>query len=201
MPCSTIPGRAARLLPATGSLRVGCDETIGSLEFNRRSPRPGIGGVLKAMTIADLYPYWNDSHAEFMEALNAIEDELWGRTPAGREGRTIAEIAFHVIETECFWIGEVAQSGPKNRLDPANYPTKGALIEGIEAARSATILYLDVLKYESLKSVRGIPADPKNNVPETNMPLSWIIWHVMEHEIYHWGQIVRRAEDLQSKAR
>lgn len=150
---------------------------------------------LKPMTIQELYPYWHDTHEEFLLELERIEESRWDDKPCHLAGGTIRQLVLHLIETERFWIGHVAQGGPPPQISGTDYPTKQALIEGFQAAREATIRYLDMLKYESLRAVRTIPADPENNIPESNMPLSWVVWHVMEHEIYHWGQIVLRSLD------
>lgn len=145
------------------------------------------------MTIEELYPYWNDAHEELLLELERLEEARWNDKPAHFKGGSVRQLVLHLIESERFWIGHIAQGGPKPEIRASDYPTKKDLIEGFQAARQATIRYLDMLEYESLRAVRAIPADPANNVPESNMPLSWVIWHVMEHEIYHWGQIALRA--------
>ena len=147
------------------------------------------------MTIHELYPYWGDAHEELLLVLERIDEAGWEDKPPHAGARSIRQIVLHMIQNERFWIGHIAQNGPVPQVLSSDYPTKQALIEGLHAAREATIRYLDMLKYESLRAVRTIPADPDNNIPESNMPLSWVIWHVMEHEIYHWGQIALRSLD------
>ena len=145
------------------------------------------------MKIKDLYPYWNDAHEEFLLELERIDEQRWTEKPAHLGGGSIRQLVLHLIETERYWIGQIAMEGPASEVRGSDFPTKALLIEGFVVARAATIRYLDVLKYEGLRAVRTIPADPENNIPESNMPVSWIIWHVMEHEIYHWGQIALRS--------
>lgn len=147
------------------------------------------------MTIPELYPYWSDAHEELMLELQRLDETRWDDKPAHLAGGSVRQLVLHLIQSERFWIGRVAQGGPMPQIQGSDYPTKQALIEGFRAAREATIRYLDMLKYESLRAVRTIPADTENNIPESNMPLSWVIWHVMEHEIYHWGQIALRSLD------
>src|SRR5579883_50501 len=145
------------------------------------------------MTIAELYPYWNDAHEEFLLELEFIDEDHWNDKPAHLGGGSIRQLVLHLIEAERYWIGQIAQGGPSPEIRGSDFPTKASLIEGLNATREATIRYLDVLKYEGLRAVRTIPADPENNIPEANMTIAWIIWHVMEHEIYHWGQIALRS--------
>jgi uncharacterized damage-inducible protein DinB len=145
------------------------------------------------MTIEEIYPYWNDAHADLIFALEQIDEAYWSEKPPGLN-KSIRQIVLNLIEREHYWIGQIAQGRPAHPVAGADFPTKASLIEGLKAAREATIRYLDMLKYESLRAVRTIPADPAHNIPESNMPVSWIIWRVMENEIFHWGQIMLIAE-------
>ena len=49
---------------------------------------------------------------------------------------------------------------------------------------------------QGLRAVRTVPADPARNWPETNMPVSRLLWQVVEAELAAWGQVTQRLDDF-----
>ena len=63
-----------------------------------------------------------------------------------------------------------------------NYPTKEAIKLALEAVHTYTEQYLESLN----------DADPGQLILAPwgeNIPLLWIVWHVVEHEIHHRGEL------------
>ncbi len=147
------------------------------------------------MKLRELYPYWSDVHWELCELLDILDDDIWTAKRVGSEGRTIRQIMLHVIDFERFWINHIAQRLPYEAITSREFSSNAEIIDQFRATRVATDRFIEGLSLESLKSVRTAPEDIANNEPERNVQIGWIIWHVLEHEIYHWGQIVMRASD------
>ncbi len=40
-----------------------------------------------------------------------------------------------------------------------------------------------------------MPADPARNRLETNMPVSRLLWQIVETELAAWGQVTQRLQD------
>lgn len=149
------------------------------------------------MTVESLYPFWDGVHDDIVEALDWLPAEAWEYRPAGMDMRSIRQIVLHMIDMERFWMVHLAQEGPWERPAPADFRTPELCREGLIAVRNQTRLYVAMLKPESLMTVRTVPVDVETNTPSTNRTIGWLLWQVVQHEIYHWGQIqMRRLEAL-----
>ncbi len=149
------------------------------------------------MTTEELYPYWDEVHDELIELLEWLPLKAWEYRPAAQDAQSIRQIVLHVIDRERYWIAHIAQEGPWDRPKPADFRTPELLVEGLRAVRSQTKFYIASLKPETLRTVRLIPTDAGLNMPATNRQIGWILWQVLQHEVYHFGQIqARRYEAL-----
>ncbi|HEY3331352.1 MAG TPA: DinB family protein [Capsulimonadaceae bacterium] len=146
------------------------------------------------MRMTELYPYWSDAHDEMIELLEWLPVAVWDYRPDANV-RSIRQIALHLLDRERFWIVHLAQEGAWDRPLPRDFATPDLLIEGLVAMRKQTQLYVESLKPEMLRAVRSIPTDADTNSPATNRPISWLIWQVLQHEMYHFGQIQMRRYD------
>jgi uncharacterized damage-inducible protein DinB len=96
----------------------------------------------------------------------------------------VGQIMLHIAECEDFWLHSLVTSQFKPPVDYKfeNYPTMEAISEVLRATHQRTLDFLDSLIEADLsrtyRSSRG----------ET-FTLSWIIWHVLEHEIHHRGEL------------
>jgi len=149
------------------------------------------------MTIDTLYPFWDGVHCDIVDLVEWLPDAAWEYRPEGQDMRSIRQIVLHMMDLERYWIVHLAQGGPWEHPQPAEFRTPDLLIEGLIATRNQTRFYIEMLKPESLRAVRTIPVDVETNSPATNRTISWLIWQTVQHDIYHWGQIqMRRYEAL-----
>ncbi|MDR3708635.1 MAG: DinB family protein [Capsulimonadaceae bacterium] len=147
------------------------------------------------MDIGSVYPYWEDVHTDLIELLEWLPEPVWDYKPRLADVRSIRQIVLHMIDQERFWIVHLAQGGPWVRPEPADFTSPDLLVEGLVATRKQTMLYIKLLRAETLRAVRTIPTDGEMNTPETNRPVAWLIWRAVEHELYHYGQIQQRRYD------
>lgn len=146
------------------------------------------------MRLGELYPYWNDAHEELLEVLGALGSEQLEARP--RDGApSIRDMTLDFLHHERYWVSHLVGGNAYEKPRPDGYPNGRALVEALAAARQVTALVLEPFSREGLRAVRHVPADPADNRPETNMPVGWLFWHVLEREIYTWGQVALRLGD------
>ena len=153
--------------------------------------------LANTMKLRDLYPYWSDAHEELIELLELITEPQWRARPGYEGGRSVRQAVLGLINSERRWIGEIAQGRSPQEVESRDFPLGGDLIDEYQAARAATERFLADLHPETMRGVRTAPADPVLNELERNVSLAWIVWHVMEQEIFTWGQIALQIQQLQ----
>ena len=135
------------------------------------------------MKLSEMFSHWEQVRADLLTTMDKFgEDELTfapfkGSWPAGK-------IMLHIAETEDFWLHSIV----RGELDPgidyglADYPGKSAIKRALDLARSRTIPLLEGLTESDL--------DTRYTMPDgESLTLRWIIWHVIEHEIHHRGEL------------
>jgi len=63
-----------------------------------------------------------------------------------------------------------------------NYPNREAIKKALTDVHERTKEYLDTLEESDMARVIEVPWDEK-------LYLGWILWHVLEHEIHHRGEL------------
>ena len=136
------------------------------------------------MTLTDLYPYLSDTHDDFVERMSLLNDNEWTYRYCLPDAVSLRQIVARCVGRERFLILEIAQSRRpgSSALETASLSNADLLSE-MTATRAVTERYVATLAPEMLRTVRTVPADPKLNIPESNMPLSWVLWSVVENEI------------------
>jgi uncharacterized damage-inducible protein DinB len=91
----------------------------------------------------------------------------------------------HVADAERGWFQYVVRREwpdwpPNHALE--DHPTKEAIKSVLAAVHTDTESYLESLEPSDLDNVITAPWGPE-------IPLGWIIWHVLEHEIHHRGEL------------
>ena len=150
------------------------------------------------MTLDELYPYWDDSHQEFLEAVGSLKEWQLESVP-GPGGRSLHQIVLDFIRAERYWVGHLVNGYPEYRPQIADYPDGPALAEALKATRAVSALVLEPLGSDGLRAVRTVPGDPATNRYETNRPIAWLFWQVLELELLCRGQILQRLEDEKAR--
>jgi hypothetical protein len=152
------------------------------------------------MKLDAIYPFWSATHEEFVDRLRYITDAQWDAMPAGPACGSIRLFAYRFLQFERMWMQKIAQERPLEPLHTSDLQGRMEYISELEAVRATTIAYLESLPVEALRSVRVAPGDPVRNEIERNVPLSWIVWRVLEEELMTYGQ-VRWMADLTTPPR
>ena len=97
----------------------------------------------------------------------------------------VGQIMVHIANAEEGWFRYVITNElPEwpSHLEFENYPTRDKILEVLDVVHAKTEQYLGTLIEQDLTTSILAPWD------ET-FPLQWIIWHVIEHEIHHRGEL------------
>ena len=121
--------------------------------------------------------------AGLLEALALLSDKQLAFVPA--EGLwSLGKVARHIAEAEEGWFryvvtGELA-AWPEFRDEDT--PTVTAVQKLLTQVHERTEHYLETLAEEELAQAIHTPWG-------ADLSLRWIVWHVLEHEIHHRGEI------------
>lgn len=150
------------------------------------------------MTLDELYPYWDDSHQEFVETVTGLSEWQLESVP-GPGGRSLHQILLDFIRAERYWVGHLVSGYPEYRPQAEDFPDGPALAEALRATRAVSALALDPLGPDGLRAVRTVPGDPATNRYETNRPIGWLFWQVLELELLCRGQVAQRLQDEKAR--
>jgi uncharacterized damage-inducible protein DinB len=124
-------------------------------------------------------------------ALAPLSDEQLDLRTAPHE-RSVGEIARHVVAARILWFREFLGEAGGN-LEPyeswglpdAPSPTAGELVQGLDAT----------WEFMAQAFARWTTEDMHQTFPHVwrdtqyDLPRSWVIWHILEHDLAHAGEI------------
>jgi uncharacterized damage-inducible protein DinB len=131
----------------------------------------------------DLFAHWEQVRADLVTTIQQFsEAELrWapfeGAWPAG-------QVMLHIADCEDNWLHGVVRGEfkPWITYPLAEYPTREAILGVLARAHQRTKPFLEGLTDRDLEQVYAIPDGAQ-------FSLYWILWHVLEHEIHHRGEL------------
>jgi uncharacterized damage-inducible protein DinB len=131
----------------------------------------------------DMFSHWEQVRSGLLVMIDRFSQEELAFTPI-KGGWSVGQIMLHIADCEDNWLHGVV----RQEVEPwifynfANYPNKAAILRKLEQAHNKTIVFLDSLKEGDLDKVYEIQEGE-------SYTLRWIIWHVLEHEIHHRGEL------------
>ena len=150
------------------------------------------------MKLEELYPWWEDSHQELVETVELLREWQLDTDP-GPSGRSLRQILLGFLRAERYWIAHLAAGHAEYRPQEDEFPDASSLAEALRASRQLTRRVLEPLGPDGLRAVRTVPGDPATNRYETNRPIGWLFWHVLELETILRGQVMQRLEDEKAR--
>ena len=135
------------------------------------------------MKLNELFSHWDQIHADTLATLDKFsEDELTYIAYEG--GMPVGRIALHIADAEEGWFRLIALKERENwpsDYNLENYPTKEAIKTLLVKVHAQTMAYLATLSIDDFSTV----FESKWG----SFSLRFIIWHVIEHEIHHRGEL------------
>jgi uncharacterized damage-inducible protein DinB len=134
-------------------------------------------------TVLDAYPHWERVRKTVVQAATLIPKRKLEWRPA--QGMySFGDLLRHMVDTEEFWIQGVLRgrggSPDRNRKD---YPTVAKIFKDWGKIHQKTLATLSRMPASALSRKVKIEQDGK-------VPVSWLLWHVVEHEVHHRAQIM-----------
>ncbi len=135
------------------------------------------------MNAAELFSHWKTVRQGLYEALDLLTDEQLTFVP-GEGLWSLGTVACHIANAEDGWFRYIA-TGELDDWPPMEveqYPTVALVKALLEETHAYTLAYLEGLDV----------ADLERKVTTfwgAELSIRWIIWHVLEHEISHRGEI------------
>jgi uncharacterized damage-inducible protein DinB len=135
------------------------------------------------MKAAELFSHWEAVRRDLLRALDLLADEQLTFVP--REGLwSLGRVARHIAGAEEGWFRYVVSrelaDWPQFRDE--DYATVASIKALLAEVHGRTETYLTTLDIADLDSAVPTPWGEK-------VTLRWIIWHVLEHEIHHRGEL------------
>ena len=135
------------------------------------------------MNAAKLFAHWKEVRQGLYAALDLLADEQLAFVP--REGLwSLRTVALHIATAEEGWFRYIAtqELAEWPEVDERDYPTVASIKTLLTQVHNRTEAYLQTLDVTDLDQIITTFWGAK-------VSLRWIIWHVLEHEISHRGEI------------
>lgn len=135
------------------------------------------------MKPSQLFAHWQQVRADLLNTIDKFDDQELGYAPF-KGSWPVGRIMLHIAECEDFWLHSLVRHEiePPCDYELVDYPTKSASKELLNNAHRRTVGFIDSLDEKDLSR------EYQTRFGET-FTLYWIIWHVLEHEIHHRGEL------------
>jgi len=135
------------------------------------------------MKLSEMFSHWEQVRADLLTTMDKFGDDELTFAPF-KGSWSVGKIMLHIAETEDFWLHAVVRSELAPGIDYklVDYPDKVAIKRALDRARRRTVPLLDSLTEGDLGRRYTLPDGE-------SLALRWIIWHVIEHEIHHRGEL------------
>ena len=135
------------------------------------------------MNAFDVFGNWQETRLGLYQALDKLTDEQLNFVP--RAGLwSLGETARHIAEVEAGWFGIVVwhetDVWPKYPADQCS--SVAALKQLLGEVHARTLAYLNGKTAADLDQILNLPWGGTTT-------MGWVVWHVLEHEIHHRGEI------------
>ncbi|MGA9531644.1 MAG: DinB family protein [Anaerolineales bacterium] len=136
------------------------------------------------MNAAEYFDQWDRVRRDLLRGVAVLKDEHLSFRPAESYDRTVGDILRHIIRLEQGWIHFVVRRELEDWPDESS--TRPNTVDGIRdeltRVNGKTMAYLATVPIEDFNRLIQVPGD---GTPK----LSWILWHVLEQQIHHRGEL------------
>jgi len=132
----------------------------------------------------DLFFHWDHIREGLISTINSFSDEELNHVTYPGSW-SVGKIILHIASAEDGWLRYVVNrelSEWPEIYTLENYPDKKTILQVLGEVHARTIDYLGTLTEDDLYVKVKTPW-------ESELPLFWIVWHVVEHEIHHRGEL------------
>jgi len=136
------------------------------------------------MKVSQQFSHWKQVRKDLLSTIDKFKEEELFYVPF-ESSMQAGQIMLHIGEAEEGWFRYFTAKELVDwpNFDLEDYPTFEAIKAQLTVIHSRTEKYLETLNTDDLE--RNID-HPRRDF---RLPLGWIIWHVLEHEIHHRGEL------------
>ena len=135
------------------------------------------------MNALEMFGHWPEVREGLVQTLDKLTDEQLDFTP--REGLwSLGTVVCHIASAEDGWFRYVVarELADWPGYTTEDYPTVEAVKDLLAEVHARTEAYLASLDVADLDRIIKTPWG-------SSLSLRWIVWHVLEHEIHHRGEV------------
>lgn len=136
------------------------------------------------MNAAQYFDHWHKVWRDLMRGISLLKDEHLDFVPSEAYGRSVGDILRHLISVEQGWIHYVIRREVEDwpQVKAADFNTIEDLRAELRRVHKQTFDYLSTVPVEDFNRIVQVPGD---GTPK----LGWILWHVLEQQIHHRGEL------------
>jgi uncharacterized damage-inducible protein DinB len=136
------------------------------------------------MNAAQFFDHWYKIWRDLLIAVDSLKDEHLDFHPAKSYSRNVGDILRHIINLENGWIHFVIRRAlPAWPEDTAGTLTTVVAIKAeMQRVHGETMEYLASISVDDFSRIVQVP---DGGTPK----LRWILWHVLEQQIHHRGEL------------
>ena len=142
-----------------------------------------------SQSLAPFYAGWETYQAHLVRAVTPLTDDQLSLKSADHMW-SVRTLAAHIVAARIYWFHVVMGEGPATlepmrRWDEAGEPLRSAseLVEGLHITWT---LLADCLQRWTVDDLAYTFQRPRGDKTYTRQ---WIIWHVIEHDLHHGGEL------------
>jgi len=138
----------------------------------------------KEMKLSQHFSHWKQVRDDLLSTIDKFKEEELSYVPFD-SSLSVGQIMLHIGEAEEGWFRYVISrelvGWPDYDLD--DYPTGESIKAQLSVIHARTEKYLESVGTGDLERKIDLPHR------DARFSLGWIIWHVLEHEIHHRGEL------------
>ena len=145
----------------------------------------------EASPLAILFSNWADYQQQLIKAIAPLTPEQLALRAAPNL-RSVDALVIHIIGARARWFSQVLHEGDATTAEMGTWDRQE------ERVRTAADLVAGLTATEQLiqqSLARWTPADLEEEVTaqrggqEYRFPRAWVIWHLIEHDLHHGGEL------------
>lgn len=144
------------------------------------------------LLVPSLYQGWHEYQKTLIKAIAPLTPEQLGLRSAP-ELLSVGVIAAHIAVNRAVWFYSVMQEGGDEFKTIGRWDVYGELscsatdiIDGLEVTWK--VMHEVIASWTPEDWARTFPDEQDDNTPDV-LTRPWIIWHMIEHDLHHGGEI------------
>jgi uncharacterized damage-inducible protein DinB len=134
------------------------------------------------MSLLQRFAPWGDIRTGLLDLVDRMEDADLAYVPVPK-GWSLGRTLLHIADAEDYWLHCVVAGSPERWLEKevGEEPDRATIVDLLAGIHEESVALLGTLTEADLTRTFAVQDERRT--------LEWIIWHVIEHEVHHRGEI------------